>query len=66
VRRLAVNPPAVLCITRKLLHEGNHSRLQSLLELPAAMRALARHTQGYHEAVSAVLERRPRLFSIQC
>lgn len=59
----AVNGPAIGAGCEKLLHEGIHSGLQSLLELSSAMRALARHTQGYHEAVSAVLERRAPLFS---
>jgi len=59
----AVNGLAIVAGCEKLLHEGSHSRLQSLLELSAAMQALAHHTQGYHEAVSAVLEHGAPIYS---
>lgn len=62
-RRITVNPPAVLRMTKKLLREGSHCRLESLLELSAAMQALAHHTQDHHEAVNAMLERRPPQFT---
>jgi enoyl-CoA hydratase/carnithine racemase len=63
--RIAVNPPHALRMTKKLIREAQHLRLDSLLELSAAMQALAHHTQDHSEAVAAMLERRPAHFSGQ-
>ncbi|KAA0019488.1 crotonase/enoyl-CoA hydratase family protein [Antrihabitans cavernicola] len=56
--RVAANPPQVLRMTKKLLREGQHQSLDSLLELSAAMQAIAHHTADHHEAVAAMLEKR--------
>lgn len=61
--RIAVNPPHVLRMTKKLLHEGQRQSLESLLELSAAMQAIAHHTEDHHEAVAALLERRDARFN---
>ncbi|MFD4183645.1 enoyl-CoA hydratase-related protein, partial [Rhodococcus sp. NPDC058514] len=61
--RVAANPPQALRMTKKLLREGQHQSLESLLELSAAMQALAHHTQDHQEAVAAMLERRPPRFT---
>ena len=60
--RVAANPPQALRMTKKLLREGQHQSLESLLELSAAMQALAHHTRDHHEAVAAMLEKRPPKF----
>lgn len=52
-RRIAVNPAPALRLTKRLLREGQHLRLDSLLELSASFQALAHHTQEHHEAVRA-------------
>lgn len=62
-RRITVNPPDVLRMTKKLLREGQHSSLESLLELSAAMQALAHHTRDHQEAVDAMLARRAPVFT---
>ncbi|MFD4366022.1 crotonase/enoyl-CoA hydratase family protein [Rhodococcus sp. NPDC058521] len=61
--RVAANPPQVLRMTKKLLREGQHQSLESLLELSAAMQALAHHTDDHHEAVGAMLDKRPPTFT---
>lgn len=61
--RIAVNPPQVLRMTKRLLREGQHLRLDSLLELSATMQALAHHTADHHEAVEAMLQKRRAVFS---
>ncbi|NLE78393.1 MAG: crotonase/enoyl-CoA hydratase family protein [Rhodococcus sp.] len=61
--RVAANPPHVLRMTKKLMREGQHQSLESLLELSAAMQALAHHTEDHHEAVGAMLDRRPPKFT---
>lgn len=62
-RRVAANPPQALRMTKKLLREGQHQRLESLLELSASMQALAHHTRDHQEAVAAMLERRTPEFT---
>jgi enoyl-CoA hydratase/carnithine racemase len=62
-RRIAVNPPHVLRMTKRLLREGQHQTLESILELSAAMQAIAHHTDDHTEAVTAMLERRPPSFT---
>ncbi len=57
-KRIAVNPPAALRMTKKLLKEGEHSRLESLLEMSASLQALAHQTKDHVEAVNAIIEKR--------
>ena len=64
-RRITANPPDVLRMTKKLMREGQHSSLESLLELSAAMQALAHHTSDHREAVDAMLARRAPAFTGQ-
>ncbi|WP_329412338.1 crotonase/enoyl-CoA hydratase family protein [Nocardia vinacea] len=61
--RVAANPPDVLRMTKKLLREGQQQSLDSLLELSAAMQAIAHQTDDHHEAVAAMLERRAPRFT---
>lgn len=60
--RIAANPGATLRLTKRLLREGEHQRLDSLLELSAAYQALAHKTPQHYEAVSAFIEKRPPRF----
>lgn len=57
-QRIAGNPSHALRLTKRLLREGQHMRLDSLLELSAAFQALSHHTEDHAEAVSAFLEKR--------
>ena len=61
--RIAANPPEVLRMTKRLLREGEHTRLATLLEMSAAYQALAHSTEDHREAVSAMLEKRPPHFT---
>ncbi|WP_040834656.1 crotonase/enoyl-CoA hydratase family protein [Nocardia brevicatena] len=60
---IAANPPHALRMTKRLLREGQHQSLESLLELSAAMQALTHYTADHDEAVAAVLERRAPRFT---
>ena len=62
-QRIAANPGHALRLTKRLLREGQHMRLDSLLELSSAYQALAHHTQDHHEAVDAFVAKRPPKFS---
>jgi len=59
---IAANPPQVIRMTKKLIREGMHMSLASLLDLSAAYQALAHQTADHREAVSSFLEKRPPLF----
>jgi enoyl-CoA hydratase/carnithine racemase len=61
-RRIAANPGPSLRLTKKLMREGQHLRLDSLLELSAAYQALAHQTPHHEEAVRAFIEKRPAKF----
>ena len=60
--RIAVNPAMSLRLTKRLLREGQHQRLDSLLELSAAFQAMAHKTPEHSEAVAAFIEKRPPQF----
>jgi enoyl-CoA hydratase/carnithine racemase len=60
--RIARNPGAVLRMTKKLLREGVHNTLESVLETSAAYQALAHLGADHHEAVRAFIEKRPPVF----
>lgn len=60
--RIAANPPHAVRLTKRLLREGMHTRLDTLLEMAAAFQALAHQTDDHREAVSAFLEKRAPVF----
>lgn len=45
--RIAVNPNHALRLTKTLLRESQHQRLEALLELSASYQALSHHTQAH-------------------
>ena len=61
--RIAANPGKVLRMTKRLLREGQNTRLESLLEISAGFQAVAHKTKQHREAVDAFLEKRPPRFS---
>ncbi|ABE36501.1 enoyl-CoA hydratase/isomerase family protein [Paraburkholderia xenovorans LB400] len=62
-QRIAGNASHALRLTKRLLREGQHMRLDSLLEMSAAYQALAHHTHDHLEAVNAFLEKRAPQFT---
>lgn len=60
--RIAVNPPIAVRMTKQLIKEGQHSRLDSLLEMSASLQALAHQTRDHAEAVNAIIEKRTPQF----
>jgi enoyl-CoA hydratase/carnithine racemase len=61
-RRIAANPADVVRMSRRLMRESYGSQLTSVLEMSAAMQAVAQSTADHREAVSAMLERREPVF----
>lgn len=58
-QRIARNPGQALRMGKRLLREGAHTRLDTLLEMSASFQALAHWTSQHEEAVAAFLEKRP-------
>lgn len=61
--RVCANPPRSLRLAKRLLREGQNSRLPELLELSAAFQALAHETADHEEALAAFFEKRPARFT---
>ncbi len=60
--RIAVNPPQALRLSKRLLRESHHARLNELLELSAAFQAMAHESADHAEAIAAALEKRAPIF----
>jgi enoyl-CoA hydratase/carnithine racemase len=54
-QRIAANPGPALRMAKRLLREGQHTRLDTLLEMSAAMQALAHQTPEHAQAIDAFL-----------
>ena len=61
--RIAANPSHAVRMTKRLLMEGRNARMDTLLEMAAAMQSLVHATADHREAVAAFLEKRPARFS---
>lgn len=62
-RRVAANPAHQVRMTRRLLRQSWRMELGPVLEMCAAMQALAHATEDHREAVAAALERRSPVFT---
>ena len=61
--RIARHPGPTMRMTKRLLREGQHTKLDSLLELSAAYQAIAHKTPQHKEAVMAFIEKRKPEFT---
>jgi enoyl-CoA hydratase/carnithine racemase len=60
---IAANPSHSLRLTKRLMREALHSRLDTVLELSAVFQAVSHKTDDHREAVDAFLEKRPARFT---
>jgi enoyl-CoA hydratase/carnithine racemase len=56
--KIAANPGHATRMAKRLMREGAHMKLPTLLEMAAAYQAAAHHTQDHHEAIAAFLGKR--------
>lgn len=56
--KICKQPPDVLRMTKKLMREGMGTSFDMIMELSAAMQALAHHTDDHVEAIDAFFEKR--------
>ena len=61
--QVAAQPPQALRMAKSLLRQGRDMNFDQMLELSAAMQALAHLTEDHIEGVTAVLEKRPGEFT---
>ena len=61
--QVAAQPPQALRMAKTLLRQGRDTTFDQMLEMSAAMQALAHLTEDHHEGVAAVLEKRPGNFT---
>ncbi len=61
-KRIAANPPHAVRLTKRLIREGRHTRMDTLLEMSAGFQALMHATGDHAEAVHAFLEKRKPVF----
>ena len=55
--RIAANPSHALRMAKRLLREGQHTRLDTLLELSAAFQSISHFTPEHDAAVRAMADR---------
>jgi enoyl-CoA hydratase/carnithine racemase len=55
--RIARHPPQALRMTKRLMREGQHTRLDTLLEMSAAFQALSHTTDDHAEAMRAFFDK---------
>jgi 2-(1,2-epoxy-1,2-dihydrophenyl)acetyl-CoA isomerase len=55
--RIAANPGHALRMTKRLIQEGQHMRLDSLLQISAGFQAIAHQTREHRDAVAAFVEK---------
>lgn len=60
--KIAANPPFAVRMTKRLLWEARRADLPTVLEMSAAMQAVAHATGDHDEAVNAFLEKRAPVF----
>lgn len=60
--KIAANPPIAVRMAKRLVREGQTMSLSSLLQLSAAMQAVAHTTADHKEAVTAFVEKRKPRF----
>lgn len=60
--RICRQPPDVLRMTKRMMREGQNVSFDTIMEMSAAMQALAHTTEDHHEAVEAFFEKRPATF----
>lgn len=61
--QVAAQPPQALRMAKTLLRQGRDTTFDQMLEMSAAMQALAHLTDDHQEGVAAVLEKRPGNFT---
>ncbi len=57
--RICRQPPEVLRMTKRMMRDGQNVGFETIMEMSAALQALAHTTEDHHEALAAFFEKRP-------
>ncbi|MGE4615449.1 MAG: crotonase/enoyl-CoA hydratase family protein [Gammaproteobacteria bacterium] len=57
-KRICVQPPQALRMTKKLMRDGTMASFDTIMEMSAALQVTLQHTQDHREAVDAFFEKR--------
>jgi enoyl-CoA hydratase/carnithine racemase len=61
--RIAKNPPKQLRLSKRLMREALHMKLEPLLEMAAAYQGACHQTNDHEEAVNSLIEKRDAVFN---
>lgn len=61
-QKISAHPPHALRMTKRLLREGRHGKLDSALEMAAAMQSLLHASQDHRRALAAMLNKTTATF----
>ena len=61
--RIAANPPYALRMTKRLLRDGRHTKLDTALDMAAAMQSLAHSTKDHRRAIDAFIAKRTAVYT---
>ena len=53
--RIARHPSSVLRMSKKLIREAQHARLETILEMSAALQSIAQHSEDHMAALNNLL-----------
>ena len=57
-QRVAVNPPVSVRMAKQLMREGQHTNLETHLQMAAVMQAVSHRTDDHREAMNSIFEKR--------
>ncbi len=58
-KRIARNPSLVLRMSKRLIREAQHARLDTILEMSAAFQAIAQHSEDHQTAIEKLAAKMP-------
>jgi 2-(1,2-epoxy-1,2-dihydrophenyl)acetyl-CoA isomerase len=61
--KIAQNPIHAVRFTKRLMREGEHAQMESMMELSAAFQSIIHESEDHREAVTAMLEKRKPNFT---
>jgi enoyl-CoA hydratase/carnithine racemase len=62
-RKICVQPPQALRLTKRLMRDGTMASFDTIMELSAALQVSLQHTADHMEALDAWFEKRPPVFT---
>lgn len=61
--RIAANPPYALRMTKRLMRDGRHTKLDTALDMAASMQSLAHSTKDHRRAIDAFIAKKTVVYT---